>query len=111
MSESTVESVRAELLDLKRRFAKLVSGGVAGAITALTGDVAATGPGSATATIANGAVTPAKMSGSLPLLTADPASPADDTWWAVREGTSPTQDVSIKARIGGVTYVIAAITR
>lgn len=36
-------------------------GGVAGGITALTGDVAATGPGSATATIQSGVVTSAKM--------------------------------------------------
>ena len=49
--------------------------------------------------------------GVLVLLTADPAAPANDTVWAVREGTSPTQDVSIKARIGGVTVVIAQITQ
>jgi hypothetical protein len=47
----------------------------------------------------------------LTLLTADPASPTDDTCWVVREGTSPTQTVSLKARIGGTTVTIAAITR
>jgi hypothetical protein len=47
----------------------------------------------------------------LTLLTADPASPTDDTCWVVREGTSPTQTVSLKARISGTTVTIAAITR
>lgn len=48
---------------------------------------------------------------SMPILTADPASPIDDTCWAVREGTSPTQTVSIKVRISGVTVTLAAVTR
>ncbi len=43
------------------------------------------------------------------LLTADPGSPPDDTWWVVREGSAPTE-VSAKVRIGGVTYVLAALT-
>lgn len=45
------------------------------------------------------------------LLTADPISPVDDTWWVVRTGTSPTMTVSIKARIAGVTSTIASITQ
>lgn len=48
---------------------------------------------------------------TLQLLTADPGAPANDTWWAVRVGTSPTQDVSVKARIGGVTTTIAEVTQ
>jgi hypothetical protein len=40
------------------------------------------------------------------VLTADPGAPADDTWWVVREGAGPTT-VSVKARIGGVTQIIA----
>jgi hypothetical protein len=43
------------------------------------------------------------------VLTADPASPADDTWWVVRDGASP-QGVALRARIGGVTFTIAEIT-
>lgn len=44
------------------------------------------------------------------LLTADPGSPADDTWWVVRTGTTPTMTVALKARIAGVTYTITSIT-
>jgi hypothetical protein len=44
----------------------------------------------------------------LEVLTADPGAPANDTWWMVRTGSSPTT-VSLKARIGGVTYVVAAM--
>jgi len=47
----------------------------------------------------------------LTLLTSDPSSPVNDTAWVVREGTSPTQTVSLKVRIGGTTYTVAAITR
>lgn len=43
------------------------------------------------------------------ILTADPGSPADDTWWVVRDGGSP-QAVAIKVRIGGTTYTLAEIT-
>ncbi len=49
-------------------------------------------------------------SSGLTLLTADPTSPSDDTWWAVRTGVSPTETVAVKARIGGATYTIASIT-
>lgn len=44
------------------------------------------------------------------LLTADPGSPADDTWWVRRTGSSPTMDVEVRVRIGGTTYTIAGIT-
>lgn len=44
--------------------------------------------------------------GTFIVLTADPVSPSDDTWWVVREGVNPTT-VSVKARIGGVTYIVA----
>lgn len=44
------------------------------------------------------------------LLTADPGSPADDTWWLVRTGTTPTMTVAVRARIAGTTYTIASIT-
>lgn len=44
------------------------------------------------------------------LLTSDPVSPTDDTWWVVREGTSPTMTVSLKARIAGATYTVASVT-
>jgi hypothetical protein len=63
------------------------------------------------AKIAAATVTSDKLAGPLPLLTADPGSPADDTWWGVRTGSSPTQVVAIKARIGGVTVTVASITQ
>lgn len=44
------------------------------------------------------------------LLTADPASPANDDWWMVRTGASPTMTAAVKVRIAGVTYTVAAIT-
>ncbi len=71
-----------------------------GGITQLTGDVLA-GPGS-------GAQGAAVIGGEL--LTADPGSPANDTWWAVRTGTTPTMSVAFKVRIAGVTYDVATIT-
>lgn len=46
---------------------------------------------------------------SLRVLTADPGSPVDDTWWIVRDGASP-QGVALKARIGGVTFTIIELT-
>lgn len=45
----------------------------------------------------------------LQVLTADPASPDDDTWWVVRDGGTP-QSVALKVRISGVTYAVAEIT-
>lgn len=50
-----------KILSLSRRIASLESGSSGTAITALTGDVTASGPGSAAATIANDAVTYAKI--------------------------------------------------
>jgi hypothetical protein len=43
------------------------------------------------------------------LLTAPPSSPADDTWWVERSGTSPTI-IQVMARFSGTTYRVAAIT-
>jgi hypothetical protein len=44
------------------------------------------------------------------VLTADPVAPDDDTWWVVREGTSPAMTLSMKARIAGSTVTIASVT-
>ncbi len=44
------------------------------------------------------------------LLTSDPVPAVDDTVWAVREGTSPSMTVAIRARISGVTVTIASTT-
>lgn len=44
------------------------------------------------------------------LLTRDPVNPQNDTFWVVREGTSPNMSVSLKGRIAGITYTIAGIT-
>jgi hypothetical protein len=48
-------------------------------------------------------------SGTSTVLTADPVAPADDTFWVVRTGTSPTQLISVKARINGTTVTLAEI--
>lgn len=45
------------------------------------------------------------------LVDADPSAPLDDTTWIVREGTSPSQSVAVKARIAGETVTVAEITR
>lgn len=45
----------------------------------------------------------------LTILTADPASPDDDTYWVVRDGASP-QSIALKVRIAGVTMTLAEIT-
>lgn len=44
------------------------------------------------------------------ILTSDPATPVDDTFWCVRSGTAPGDTVQINARIAGVTVTIAEIT-
>lgn len=44
------------------------------------------------------------------LLTADPASPADDSWWVSRIGTSPAMVVALKVRIDGTTTTVATVT-
>lgn len=66
----------------------------------LPGDRAGRGRGATTGGLAAGLI----------LLTADPPTPADDTAWAVRTGTSPTMVVSFKVRIAGVTQTVATIT-
>ena len=40
------------------------------------------------------------------VLTADPATPANDTWWVVRDPSTSPEFVSIKARIAGHTITI-----
>jgi hypothetical protein len=45
------------------------------------------------------------------VLSADPGSPADGTWWVVGSGTSPTRTIALRVREGGVTYTLASITR
>ncbi len=42
------------------------------------------------------------------LLTQDPAHPADDTWWLVRDGATP-QNVRLKVRVAGVTSVVLTV--
>jgi hypothetical protein len=44
------------------------------------------------------------------ILSADPASPADDTWWVVRTGTSPNATLALKGRVAGATKTIASET-
>jgi len=39
-----------------------------------------------------------------PLLTADPADPADDTVWYTRTGSSPAMAIDLKVRVSGVTH-------
>lgn len=58
-----VDTIWREVLAIKKRLGELATstGAAGGGITQLTGDVTASGPGSAAATIANNAVTPAKM--------------------------------------------------
>lgn len=43
------------------------------------------------------------------ILTADPSSPPDDTYWVLRTGTAPTE-VELRVRIGGVTYGAPLVT-
>ena len=59
---------------------------------------------------AAGSIVSSLTGSSVALLTADPASPADDSVWIVRTGSSPTMTVALKARIAGTTYTIASIT-
>lgn len=39
-------------------------------------------------------------------LTADPGSPADDTWWIARSGTTPNRTFALKLRDGGTTHTM-----
>lgn len=64
----------------------------------------------AQAAAVTGVLPAANVATELTLLTADPASPVDDTWWVVRTGTSPTMTVALKTRIAGASYTIASIT-
>jgi hypothetical protein len=44
------------------------------------------------------------------VLTSDPVNPAPNTWWIVREGVTPTLNISLKAFIDGSIVVIAVVT-
>ena len=48
----------------------------------------------------------ASVPGVLAILTADPSSPADNTAWILRSGTSPAMAISLRLRIAGVTSEI-----
>lgn len=54
--------------------------------------------------------TGAAADGSIPLLTADPASPADDTVWFKRTGSTPSIEISMNVRIAGATTSIPIAT-
>ncbi len=43
------------------------------------------------------------------ILTSDPSSPSDDTWWVVRDSASP-QSVAMRVRVAGVTYTLSEIS-
>lgn len=47
--------------------------------------------------------------GAFTVLTADPSSPVNDTWWVVKTGSAPT-NVALRVRVAGVTYDIAGLT-
>lgn len=47
--------------------------------------------------------------GVLSILTADPGSPANDTFWMVRTGTTAGSEIRLRARVGGVTFTVAAV--
>jgi hypothetical protein len=53
---------------------------------------------------------PAAVVTSLQILTADPSSPSDDTWWVVRTGTSPGDALEIRGQVAGTIYTIASVT-
>lgn len=75
----------------------------------LAGDQIVAGVSSKTLTDIEDAIA-SILAGGMPMLTADPASPANDTWWAVRTGTTPTMTVAVKFRYAGATYTIASVT-
>jgi len=62
-------------------------------------------------TITNGAgsITIA-ASGVNPTLSSDPVSPANGTWWVMKDTGSTPNRLVLKGRDGGVTYEIAAVT-
>lgn len=43
------------------------------------------------------------------MLTSDPASPANDTWWFFRDGGTP-ENLSLRVRRSGVTYDVPLFT-
>lgn len=43
------------------------------------------------------------------VLTADPSSPINNTFWVVRDGASP-EAVALKVRLNGTTYTLTEIT-
>lgn len=77
-----------------------MSGGTAAnAITALTTDVEATGPGTAVAHVVQ-----------MRVRDADPGSPVeDDTAWIARDGGSPIETVTLKVQIDGQTHNLASL--
>ena len=44
------------------------------------------------------------------ILSADPASPLDGTWWVVQSGTSPNMTVAMKFRMFGSTWTLSSVT-
>lgn len=58
--------------------------------------------------------TPAQVGGggggSLTVLGSDPGSPANGEVWVVSTGVSPAATLAIKARLAGVTVVLASVT-
>lgn len=66
------------------RWIRLPIGAGTPGITALTGDVTATGPGSVAATIANGSVTTAKLHASVQAALVDERTPLDDSVTAAK---------------------------
>lgn len=42
------------------------------------------------------------------VLTADPSTPSDDTWWMVRTGLPAAMTVALKVRINGVNYTVTS---
>jgi len=48
---------------------------------------------------------------ALAILSADPTSPADDTFWLRKTGTTPTMSVELRYRIDGSTETLAGVTR
>lgn len=49
-------------------------------------------------------------SGVFTTLSADPASPADNTWWVVKDTISSPNRLVLRARDSGTTYDVAAIS-
>lgn len=56
----------------------------------------------------NGNIT-APLAAAVQVRSADPTNPVNGTFWVVSEGVSPAATLSVKARMGGVTYTIGSI--